>query len=78
MDIPEGKESDFLKIFQKAPSSASPSYGKPFYETLQDVGGDFYKVDPGLFAPAQITIINRTTGNIFTEGKLNPEKLNFS
>jgi methenyltetrahydromethanopterin cyclohydrolase len=78
MDIPEGKESEFLKIFKKAPSCASLSYGKPFYETLQNVGGDFYKIDRGLFAPAQITVINRTTGNIFTEGKLNPEKLNFA
>lgn len=78
MDIPEGKESRVYKILEKSPSSASPSYGKPFYETLQDAGGDFYKIDVGLFAPAQITVINRTTGNIFTVGSLNPEKLDFS
>ena len=78
VDIPEGRESEFVALLKKAPSSASPSYGKPFYETLQDVGGDFYKIDAGLFAPAQITVINRTTGNIFTEGTLYPEKLNFS
>ena len=77
IDIPDGKESEFVTLLKKAPSSASPSYGKPFFETLQDVGGDFYKIDLGLFAPAQITVINRTTGNIFTEGDLNPEKLNF-
>ncbi len=77
LDIPDGKESEFITKFKKAPSNASPSYGKPFFETLQDVGGDFYKIDPGLFAPAQITIINRTTGNIYTEGSLTPEKLNF-
>jgi methenyltetrahydromethanopterin cyclohydrolase len=78
MDIPEEKESEFCSIFKNAPSSASPSYGKPFMETLQDAGGDFYKIDPGLFAPAQITVINRITGNIFTVGDLNPEKLDFS
>ncbi len=78
MDIPEGKESEFFNIFKNAPSNTSSSYGKPFFETLQDAGGDFYKIDTGLFAPAQITVINRTTGNIFTEGSLNPEKLDFS
>ncbi|MHA1110489.1 MAG: methenyltetrahydromethanopterin cyclohydrolase [Promethearchaeota archaeon] len=78
MDIPEGKESEFYKVFKKSPSCASPSYGKPFFKTLQEAGGDFYKIDIGLFAPAQITVINRTTGNIFSEGSLNPEKLDFS
>ncbi len=78
LDIPEGKESEFLKILKATPSSSSPSYGKRFFETMNDVKGDFYKIDPGLFAPAQITIINRTTGNIFNEGIINPEKLDFS
>jgi len=78
MDIPEGKESEFYKLLKKAPSNTSPSYGKSFKETLQDVDGDFYKIDTGLFAPAQITVINRTTGNIITVGSLNPEKLDFS
>lgn len=78
MDIPTPEESAFLKVLKKVPSTASPSYGKPFIETLQEAGGDFYKIDTGLFAPARITVINRITGNIFTEGDLNPEKLNFS
>ncbi|MBN2155683.1 MAG: methenyltetrahydromethanopterin cyclohydrolase [Candidatus Lokiarchaeota archaeon] len=78
MDIPTGLESKFISLFKKSPSNASPSYGKPFIKTLQDAGGDFYKIDSGLFAPAQITVINRTTNNIFTEGDLAPEKLDFT
>ena len=78
MDIPEDEEKKFYKLLQKAPSIASPSYGKPFLQTLQDVGGDFYKIDAGLFSPAQITVINRTTDSIVTVGSLNPEKLDFS
>lgn len=78
MDIPEDEEKKFYQLLKKAPSNTSPSYGKPFVNTLQDAGGDFYKIDTGLFAPAQITVINRTTDKIVTVGSLNPEKLDFS
>jgi methenyltetrahydromethanopterin cyclohydrolase len=78
MDIPENEEKKFYQLLKKTPSNASPSYGKPFLQTLRDAGGDFYKIDAGLFAPARITVINRITDTIVTEGDLNPEKLDFS
>ncbi|MCF2142380.1 MAG: methenyltetrahydromethanopterin cyclohydrolase [Candidatus Heimdallarchaeota archaeon] len=65
-----------LKAFlSKAVSSHSSEYGRPFFEILQSVGGDFYKIDPGLFAPAKIIVNNTTTGSLFTLGGINFELL---
>jgi len=70
------EDEDSLKeILRKAPSSASRSYGKPFAEIFKEAGYDFYKIDPGFFAPAVITITNVKTGNSFTAGKVNPDIL---
>jgi methenyltetrahydromethanopterin cyclohydrolase len=59
------------KIVQATPSSASTSYGKPFYDLFKEAGFDFYKIDEGLFAPAVVTVNNLTTGHITTAGKVN-------
>jgi methenyltetrahydromethanopterin cyclohydrolase len=57
----------------KAPASASKSYGRPFLEIFKEVGYDFYKIDPGLFAPAVIVVNNAETGKIFRTGSLSIE-----
>ncbi len=62
----------------KLPSSASRDYGKPFAETFKEYQYDFYQVDPGLFAPAMITLVNIRTGNSFRFGQLNPPLLQSS
>jgi methenyltetrahydromethanopterin cyclohydrolase len=36
---------------------------------------DFYKIDPGLFAPAVLMINNAKTGNTFKAGPINPKVL---
>lgn len=63
-------DDEILNILDEAPSIASKDYGKPFYEIFKEAGGDFYKIDPGLFAPAKITLHNVKTGNTFTAGKI--------
>jgi len=68
-------DDEILNVIDEAPSTSSRDYGKPFYEVFVAVGGDFYKVDPGLFAPAKITIHNVKTGNTFTAGRINVETL---
>jgi len=57
----------------KVPSSASSMHGKPFGEILKEAGGDFYKVDPLLFAPAEVVICNLASGRTFRFGKKSPE-----
>jgi methenyltetrahydromethanopterin cyclohydrolase len=61
------------KLVEKAPSSASKSYGKPFFETFKEAEYDFYKIDPGLFAPAVLIVNNAKTGSTFKAGKIDVE-----
>jgi len=58
------------ELVDKAPSSASNSYGKPFFEIFKEAGYDFYKIDPGLFAPAVLIVNNAKTGSTFKAGKV--------
>nr|MDO8062521.1 methenyltetrahydromethanopterin cyclohydrolase [Candidatus Freyrarchaeum guaymaensis] len=66
-------EEELKKYVEKTPSNTSESYGKPFYEIFKEAGFDFYKIDPGLFAPASIMVNNITTGNSFYAGQINVE-----
>ena len=63
------------ELVHRAPSSASKDYGKPFYEAFKAANFDFYKIDPGIFAPATFAITNTKTGVTHTAGKTNPELL---
>ena len=55
----------------RIPSSASPDHGTPFYDIFQRYGGDFYKVDPHLFSPAQVSLTNVKSGRTFEAGAVN-------
>ncbi|MCP4764271.1 MAG: methenyltetrahydromethanopterin cyclohydrolase, partial [archaeon] len=78
MNVSAVDEPKLIELIKKCPSTTSPSYGKPFFQVYTEAGGDFFKIDAGMFAPAKITVINQVTGNSFTEGKLNPNILDFS
>ena len=72
----EYDDVDELKSYvKKVPSLNSPDYGKPFYRTFKDAGFDFFKVDAGMFAPAEITVNEIKSGKTFTSGKINTEIL---
>lgn len=63
------------QIIDQIPSSASRDYGKPFYEIFQAYEGDFYKIDPLLFSPAEVIINNLTSGKTYRAGRPNLEVL---
>jgi len=63
-------DEELRKLVEKAPSSASKSYGKPFIEIFKEASYDFYKIDPGLFAPAVLVVNNAKTGSTFKAGKI--------
>ena len=69
----KGTDADAKKLAEGLPSSSSPAYGKPFAEIFAEVQGDFYKIDPMLFSPAQVTVSNVETGASFHAGKIAPE-----
>lgn len=68
-------DDEIKELVKKVPSSTSPAYGRPFYEIFKEANYDFYKIDPGLFAPALITVNNVKTGSTITAGRLNIEVL---
>jgi len=55
-------------VIERLPSAASRDYGVPFRELFRRRGGDFYKIDPLLFSPAEITITNAVSGRTFHAG----------
>lgn len=72
----EPEEGDNLEeITKKIPSSSSRDYGKPFFDIFKDAGYDFYKIDPGIFAPAEVMINDLKTGKVYRAGKVNVEVL---
>jgi methenyltetrahydromethanopterin cyclohydrolase len=54
-------DGDLADLAQRLPSATSPSYGEPFLQTLKNAGG-FYAIDPGLFAPAEVTLVSLDSG----------------
>ena len=69
-------EDDELEaLAPRVPSSASRDYGTPFYDLFQRYGGDFYKVDPHLFSPAEVALTNVKSGRTFAAGSVNPAVL---
>jgi methenyltetrahydromethanopterin cyclohydrolase len=71
-------ETALQKIVEQAPSKASKDYGKPFLQIFREADKDFYKIDHGLFAPAQIIINNAKTGKTLKAGQVNPVVLSQS
>ncbi|MDI6730908.1 MAG: methenyltetrahydromethanopterin cyclohydrolase [Candidatus Altarchaeum sp.] len=58
-------------LTDKISSSSSPAYGRPFKNIFTEAGGDFYKIDLGIFAPAKITIIDTQNNKRYISGHVN-------
>lgn len=70
-----GDEAAAADLAQRMPSEASSDYGQPFAQIFKNVGYDFYKIDPLLFAPAQVSVTSLATGRSFSAGRINAELL---
>jgi methenyltetrahydromethanopterin cyclohydrolase len=72
----ESEEGDDIKtLAEQLPSSSSDGYGKPFYDVFKEAEFDFYKIDKGMFAPAEVVINVLRIGNMFRAGEVNVELL---
>jgi len=71
-------DAELATLVDRLPSSASADYGTPFAEIFKRAGNDFYKIDPHLFSPAEVTINNLGTGRVFRAGRTNPDVLRAS
>lgn len=61
------------KLAKQLPSSTCSAYGEPFADIFAAAGGDFYKIDPMLFSPAEVIISNLDTGTSYHAGELAPD-----
>ena len=66
----EADDDQLAEIGAKLPSVASPDFGRPFAQIFQQAGYDFYKIDPGLFSPAEVTLYNCRSGRSWRFGHL--------
>jgi methenyltetrahydromethanopterin cyclohydrolase len=57
-------------LARQLPSRNSRDFGRSFAEIFKDAGHDFYKIDPALFAPAQVWVSNLDSGNTWHGGGL--------
>ncbi|WP_341886701.1 methenyltetrahydromethanopterin cyclohydrolase [Variovorax sp. YR752] len=70
-----GSDEAARDLAAKLPSRNSKDYGRSFAEIFKAVEYDFYKIDPALFAPAEVWVSNLDTGATFHAGALNMDLL---
>ncbi|MHA1754021.1 MAG: methenyltetrahydromethanopterin cyclohydrolase [Candidatus Odinarchaeia archaeon] len=71
LNIKDLNKTDLNNFFSKVPSVNSPDFGKPFIEKLKEVEYEFYKIDPNLFSPARLNVIDEKNGQTYSFGRLN-------
>jgi methenyltetrahydromethanopterin cyclohydrolase len=74
----QASDAELEQLAHQVPASASRDYGTPFYEIFQRYGGDFYKIDPLLFSPAEVWLTSTESGRTFHAGHTNPDVLHAS
>jgi len=65
-----GSDAAARALAQALPSSNSPDFGHGFAEVFKASGYEFYKIDPALFAPAEVWVSNLDSGNTWHAGAL--------
>jgi len=68
-----GDDASLVDIGPRMVSRASADYGMPFCTLFERAGRDFYALDPALFAPALVDLVNLDTGHRHRFGGLAPE-----
>jgi len=70
-----GDDQTLQELGPSVPSSSSKDYGRPFGEILANFNNDFYQVDPLLFSPARVQLVNVESSNSWTYGEINNQVL---
>ncbi len=65
-------DAEIDAVGPRVPSSASTDHGTRFAELFARYG-DFYKIDPLLFSPAEVTFVNVATGRCRAFGRVEPD-----
>jgi methenyltetrahydromethanopterin cyclohydrolase len=74
----DADDAELTALVPKIPASASKDYGTPFAEIFKRYDGDFYKIDPLLFSPAEVWLTSAQSGKTYHAGRVNPAVLRAS
>jgi methenyltetrahydromethanopterin cyclohydrolase len=64
----DASDDELAELVPRLPSSASDDYGEPFGAVLERAKWDFYAIDPLLFSPAEVRLVNTASGRSFHAG----------
>ena len=70
-----GSDAEAERLARDLPAAASRDYGRPFAQVFRDYEFDFYKIDPMLFAPAEVSVCNLGSGRTFRGGRRDAARL---
>jgi methenyltetrahydromethanopterin cyclohydrolase len=65
-----GDDDSIDQLIAQVPSCSSADFGRPFGEVFAHYQHDFYRIDPQLFSPAVVRIVNLDSGHTFQAGQL--------
>jgi len=65
-----GSDAAARDLAERLPSGNSPDHGRSFADIFKQSGYDFYKIDPALFAPAEVWVSNLDSGHTWHGGAL--------
>ncbi|CAH1748838.1 Methenyltetrahydromethanopterin cyclohydrolase [Thauera humireducens] len=65
-----GSDEAAQRLAKALPSSNSRDYGRSFADIFRDYEYDFYKIDPALFAPAEVWVSNLDSGRSWHAGAI--------
>jgi methenyltetrahydromethanopterin cyclohydrolase len=68
-------DAELARLGPKIPSESSSDYGQPFAAVFERYERDFYRIDPLLFSPAAVTLVNLNSGTSHTHGRTRPDVL---
>jgi methenyltetrahydromethanopterin cyclohydrolase len=64
----DAPDQELEGIVERVPASSSSDFGEPFGKVLEDAEWDFYKIDPLLFSPAEVSLVSVASGRSFHAG----------
>lgn len=70
-----GDDESLCELGPRIPSAASTDHGQPFAEIFARYERDFYKIDPLLFSPAVVRLVNVESGRNYQFGNVLPDVL---
>jgi methenyltetrahydromethanopterin cyclohydrolase len=70
-----GSDDAARDLARRLPANTSRDHGRSFAEIFRAFDFDFYKIDPALFAPAEVWVSNLDTGSTWHAGALDIELL---